>query len=83
MHRRSARRRRLAGRGAELGQCHHATVQRQDAIDPQPEGGGAPWQICMYVLFAGAVSALSAWLIRRGGEVAEMHLDDRPVQARP
>jgi len=28
-------------------------------------GGGEPWQICMYVLFAGAVSAFSAWLIGR------------------
>lgn len=46
-------------------------------------GGGAPWQICMYVLFAGAVSALSAWLIGRGGELADLHLDDRPLQARP
>jgi MFS transporter, MHS family, shikimate and dehydroshikimate transport protein len=26
-------------------------------------GGGEPWQICMYVLFAGVVSAISAWLI--------------------
>lgn len=29
-------------------------------------GNGEPWQLCMYVLFAGAVSALSAWLIGRG-----------------
>ena len=28
-------------------------------------GGGQPWQICMYVVFAGAVSALCAWLIGR------------------
>ena len=28
-------------------------------------GGGEPWQLCMYVLFAGAVSASSAWLIGR------------------
>jgi MFS transporter, MHS family, shikimate and dehydroshikimate transport protein len=29
-------------------------------------GGGQPWQICMYVLFAGVVSAISAWSIGRG-----------------
>jgi len=28
-------------------------------------GGGEPWQLCMYVLFAGLVSAISAWLIGR------------------
>ncbi|KAB7585195.1 MHS family MFS transporter, partial [Verminephrobacter sp. Larva24] len=28
-------------------------------------GGGQPWQICLYLLFAGAVSALCAWLIGR------------------
>jgi MHS family metabolite:H+ symporter-like MFS transporter len=28
-------------------------------------GKGQPWQICMYVLFAGVVSALSAWSIGR------------------
>jgi MFS transporter, MHS family, shikimate and dehydroshikimate transport protein len=28
-------------------------------------GGGEPWQICMYVLFAGVVSAFCAWLIGR------------------
>ncbi len=28
-------------------------------------GGGEPWQICMYVLFAGVVSAVSAALIAR------------------
>jgi MHS family metabolite:H+ symporter-like MFS transporter len=33
-------------------------------------GGGEPWQICMYVVFAGAVSALSAWLIGRSKPVA-------------
>jgi MFS transporter, MHS family, shikimate and dehydroshikimate transport protein len=26
-------------------------------------GGGEPWQICMYILFAGVVSAISAWMI--------------------
>ena len=29
-------------------------------------GGGEPWLICLYVLFAGVVSAWSAWLIGRG-----------------
>lgn len=28
-------------------------------------GGGQPWQLCCYVLFAGCVSALCAWLIGR------------------
>ena len=28
-------------------------------------GGGQPWQICLYVLFAGVVSAICAWLIGR------------------
>lgn len=28
-------------------------------------GGGEPWQVCMYVVFAGAVSATCAWLIGR------------------
>ena len=28
-------------------------------------GGGEPWQICMYVVFSGLVSALCAWLIGR------------------
>ena len=30
-------------------------------------GGGQPWQLCMYVLFAGAVSAVCAWWIGRDG----------------
>jgi MHS family shikimate/dehydroshikimate transporter-like MFS transporter len=37
-------------------------------------GGGQPWQICMYVMFAGAVSAWCAWLIGRSpnpGDVVE------------
>ena len=29
-------------------------------------GGGQPWQICWYVLFAGVVSAISAWSIGKG-----------------
>ena len=29
-------------------------------------GAGEPWQLCMYVLFAGLVSAGCAWLIGRG-----------------
>lgn len=36
-------------------------------------GGGAPWQLCLYVLFAGLVSALCAWSIARSpapGEVS-------------
>jgi len=38
-------------------------------------GNGEPWQLCMYVLFAGLVSAFCAWLIGRGaaqGESAAM-----------
>lgn len=34
-------------------------------------GGGQPWLICPYVLFAGAVSAWCAWLIGRGKPVTE------------
>jgi MHS family shikimate/dehydroshikimate transporter-like MFS transporter len=34
-------------------------------------GGGEPWQICMYVLFAGAVSALCAWMIGRSPSPAD------------
>ncbi len=37
-------------------------------------GGGEPWQICMYVLFAGLVSAWCAWLIGRSpqpGDIVE------------
>ena len=33
-------------------------------------GGGEPWQICMYVLFAGVVSALCAWLIGRSPQAS-------------
>lgn len=33
-------------------------------------GDGEPWQICLYVVFAGAVSAICAWLIGRGPKVA-------------
>ena len=32
-------------------------------------GGGEPWQICMYVLFAGVVSAICAAMIGRGQPV--------------
>jgi MHS family metabolite:H+ symporter-like MFS transporter len=32
-------------------------------------GGGEPWQVCLYVVFAGAVSAWCAWLIGRGPKV--------------
>lgn len=39
-------------------------------------GGGEPWQICMYVVFAGAVSALcAAWIGR--GKAAEWAPDSR------
>ena len=39
-------------------------------------GGGEPWQICMYVVFAGAVSALcAAWISR--GKAAEWAPDSR------
>lgn len=34
-------------------------------------GGGEPWQVCLYVLFAGAVSAWCAWLIGRGPKEPE------------
>ena len=34
-------------------------------------GGGEPWQICMYVLFAGVVSALCAWMIGRSPSPAD------------
>ncbi len=32
-------------------------------------GGGEPWLVCLYVVFAGAVSAFCAWLIGRGPQV--------------
>lgn len=32
-------------------------------------GDGEPWQICLYVLFAGAISAICALLIERGSKV--------------
>jgi MHS family shikimate/dehydroshikimate transporter-like MFS transporter len=35
-------------------------------------GAGEPWQLCMYVLFAGVVSALSAWLIGRSPAPADL-----------
>ena len=34
-------------------------------------GNGEPWQLCMYVLFAGLVSAFCAWLIGRGAAQGE------------
>jgi MHS family shikimate/dehydroshikimate transporter-like MFS transporter len=40
-------------------------------------GGGEPWLICAYVLFAGVVSAVSAWLIGSGTPGAA------PVQGEP
>ncbi len=41
-------------------------------------GGGQPWQLCMYVLFSGMVSALCAWLIGRSKPVG-----DRPDYVTP
>ena len=38
-------------------------------------GGGQPWQICMYVVFAGAVSAWCAWLIGRSKTPADAPLE--------
>ena len=35
-------------------------------------GGGEPWQICMYVLFSGVVSALCAWMIGRSKPVGDL-----------
>lgn len=35
-------------------------------------GGGEPWQVCLYVVFAGAVSAVCAWLIGRGPKPASL-----------
>jgi MHS family metabolite:H+ symporter-like MFS transporter len=44
-------------------------------------GGGEPWQLCMYVVFAGLVSALCAWLIGRSPEPAGA-LTPAPARAR-
>ncbi len=38
-------------------------------------GGGEPWQICWYVLFAGVVSALSAALIGRASPAGTVNRD--------
>ncbi|MGH8435813.1 MAG: MFS transporter [Pseudomonas sp.] len=35
-------------------------------------GGGEPWQVCLYVVFAGAVSAVCAWLIGREPKVPSL-----------
>lgn len=35
-------------------------------------GGGQPWQLCMYVLFSGMVSALSAWMIGRSKSASDL-----------
>ncbi|TBR77684.1 MAG: MFS transporter [Burkholderiaceae bacterium] len=35
-------------------------------------GGGQPWQLCMYVLFSGMVSALSAWMIGRSKPASDL-----------
>jgi MHS family shikimate/dehydroshikimate transporter-like MFS transporter len=34
-------------------------------------GGGEPWQLCAYILFAGAVSAVSAWMIGKGKAIVD------------
>jgi MHS family metabolite:H+ symporter-like MFS transporter len=36
-------------------------------------GGGEPWQICMYVLFAGVVSAVCAAPIGRARRVVPVY----------
>ena len=41
-------------------------------------GGGQPWLICLYVMFAGVVSALCAWLIGRGRQPAELDGANQP-----
>jgi hypothetical protein len=38
--------------------------------------GGSPWLVCLYVVFAGAVSAWCAWAIERDGQGARAF---RPV----
>lgn len=45
-------------------------------------GGGEPWQICAYVLFAGLVSALCAWLIGRSRDSASQHASHVPQPQR-
>ena len=35
-------------------------------------GDGQPWQLCMYVLFSGIVSALSAWMIGRSKPAGDL-----------
>lgn len=44
-------------------------------------GGGEPWQVCMYVVFAGAVSATCAWLIGRPGPFPASHLNARALKS--
>ena len=39
-------------------------------------GGGQPWLICAYVVFAGIVSALSAWRIGASRPPAEAAAHD-------
>ena len=43
-------------------------------------GGGEPWLICLYVVFAGVVSALCAWLIGRGPAVGAVAVPVRAVR---
>ena len=45
-------------------------------------GNGEPWQLCMYVLFAGLVSAVSAWMIGRGASAADTDVLSTPTPAR-
>ncbi|VTU33730.1 MFS transporter [Variovorax sp. PBL-E5] len=44
-------------------------------------GGGDPWLICWYVVFAGAVSAVCAWWIGRSPEPDEIGLAAPSLQA--
>jgi MHS family metabolite:H+ symporter-like MFS transporter len=44
-------------------------------------GGGDPWQICWYVLFAGAVSAVCTWWIGRSPQPDEAGLATPSLQA--
>jgi len=51
-------------------------------------GGGEPWHICLYVVFAGIVSAWCAWLIGRSPQPGDVSAelspaDGRPAMARP
>lgn len=45
-------------------------------------GGGQPWLICTYVVFAGLVSAVCAWLIGRNPTAAHGGVTVPPIAAR-